>query len=99
MNKNIIKFDGTEIEEYKFHQNKGPFSINDIDIDKIVVSNKLPFGKQDLKYFIGYIVSVKNRPLCIFRPQIVIYKRNFDENRRISFLIKKEKFLLNIWKF
>ena len=26
-----------------------------------------------------------------FHPQIIIYKRNFDENRRIHFLIKKEK--------
>ena len=36
----------TQIEEYKLHQNKTPISINDIDINKIVVSNKLPFGKQ-----------------------------------------------------
>ena len=30
---------------------------------------------------------------------IYIYKINFGENRRIYFLIKKEKFLLNKWKF
>ena len=54
MDKKIIKFDGTEIEEYKFHQNKSPILINDMDMNKIVVSNKLPFGKQDFKYFIGY---------------------------------------------
>ena len=46
--------DDTEIKKYQFHQNKNPISINDIDINKIVVSNKLPFGKQDFKYFIGY---------------------------------------------
>ena len=28
-----------------------------------------------------------------------IYKRNFDENRRIYFLIKGKKFIVNIWKF
>ena len=33
---------------------KIPISINDIDINKIVVSSKFPFGKQDFKYFIGY---------------------------------------------
>ena len=38
MDKKIIKFDDTEIEEYKFHQNISPISINDIDINKIVVS-------------------------------------------------------------
>ena len=30
-----------------------------IDCSKIVVSNKLPFGKQDFKYFIGYQNSEK----------------------------------------
>ena len=36
----------------KFNQYKNPISIKDIDINKIVVSNKFPFGKQDFKYFI-----------------------------------------------
>ena len=49
----IIKFDDAEIEEFKFHQYKSSISINDIDTNKIVASNKFPFGKQDLKYFIG----------------------------------------------
>ena len=49
-----MKFDDTEIEEYEFHRFKNPISINDIDINKIVVFNKLPFYKQDFKYFIGY---------------------------------------------
>ena len=44
MDKKIIKLDDTEIERYKFHQYKSPISINDIDINKIVVSNKLPFS-------------------------------------------------------
>ena len=49
MDKKIIKFDDTEIEEYKFHQNKSPISIKHIDINTIVVSIKLPYGKQDFK--------------------------------------------------
>ena len=47
-------FDHTEIEKYKFHQHKSPISINNIDINKILVSNKASFGKKDCKYFIGY---------------------------------------------
>ena len=66
MDKQIIKFDDTETEEYKFHQNKCPISIKNIEINKIVVSNKLPIDKQDFKYFIGYKDSDKIRPLCIF---------------------------------
>ena len=45
MDKKIIEFDDTKIEEYVFNQYKNPISINDIDINKIVVSNKIPFGK------------------------------------------------------
>ena len=43
MDKNYIKFDDSEIEEYKCYQHKRPMSINDIDIVvidiEIVVSN------------------------------------------------------------
>ena len=59
MNGKIIKFYGTKMEEYNFHQNKSPISISNIDINKIVVSNNVPFGKQDFKYFIFYINSEK----------------------------------------
>ena len=54
MDKKIIKFDDTEIKKYKLHQNKSAISKNDIDINKIVVSVKLPFHKQDFIYFIDY---------------------------------------------
>ena len=43
-----------ELRNTKLHQNKSPISINDIDINIIVVSDKLLFGKQDFKYFIDY---------------------------------------------
>ena len=52
--KKTVKFDDTEIEEYKFHQYKSPILINAININKMVVHNKFPFGKQDFKCFIGY---------------------------------------------
>ena len=54
MDKKIKQFDDTEIEAYKFHQDKNSFSINSVDISKAVVSNKLPFSKEDFIYFIGY---------------------------------------------
>ena len=66
MDKRITKFDDTEIKKYKIHQNKTPISINDIDINKIVESNKLPFSKQDFIYFIGYKNDKKRRYLFIF---------------------------------
>ena len=43
-----------EIEMQTFHQHKRPISIKNIDINKIVVSNKTSISKKDFKYFIGY---------------------------------------------
>ena len=58
MDKKVIKFDDTEIEKYEFSQYKNAILINDIDINEIVVSNMLPSGKQDFKYFIGYKIPL-----------------------------------------
>ena len=91
MDKKIMKLDDTEIEQYKFHHNKSPISINNININKIAVSNKLSFRKQDFNYFICYKNSEKIRHLCIFHLQMIKCKRNFDENRQIYFFIGKEK--------
>ena len=53
MDKTIIKFDDTQIEEYLFHQPKNALSMNNADINKTIISNKFPFGKQDFEYLIG----------------------------------------------
>ena len=46
----FIKFDDIEIEKYNFITIKT--KTNDIDINKIVVSNELSFGKKVFKYFL-----------------------------------------------
>ena len=63
MDKKIIIFDDTEIEEYKLCQYKSHISTNDLDINEIVVSNKLPFGKQDFRCFIGCKDNIEIRLL------------------------------------
>ena len=54
MEKSVIKFGYIEIEKQKYHQNKRPISIKNIDINKIVVSNEAFFDKNGFKYFIGH---------------------------------------------
>ena len=68
MDKKIIKFDDIEIEKYKFHQYKSPILIDNIDVNKIVVFNKISFGKKYFKCFIVYKDAKKIRPLCRFLP-------------------------------
>ena len=36
---------------------------------------KFPLGTQDSKYFIGYKDNKEVRPLCIFFPEMSIFKR------------------------
>ena len=46
MEKTVIKLGDIEIEKQKFYQRKRPISIKNIDINKIVVSHKVSFGKK-----------------------------------------------------
>ena len=45
MEETVIKFGDTKIEEQKFHQHMSPILINNIDINKILLFNKVSFGK------------------------------------------------------
>ena len=74
-----------KLTKYESHQHKSPISIKNVDINKILVSNKFPFGKQDFKYFIG-CKDLKNWPLCILLPKMSANKRNFDKTKSIFFL-------------
>ena len=75
--------------------------IDNINVNKIVVSNKISFGKNDFKYFIGYKDAKKIRLLCIFLLKMSAYRRYFDKTKCMSFLIKDDKLLEKynkIWK-
>ena len=88
MDKKNIELDDTAIEDYEFQYYESPISISDININRIIVSNKLLFGKQDFKYFIGYKDARKVRSLYIFRSRMGIYKKDFDQTKYMYFLIK-----------
>ena len=50
MGKEIIMFDDIKIE--KFRQYKSPIFLEDVDINNIIVSNKIFSGEKNYKYFI-----------------------------------------------
>ena len=54
MEKAIIKFGDNKIKKQKLHQYKKSISIKNIDINKILVSNKVFFDNKGFKYFTGY---------------------------------------------
>ena len=51
--KTVTKFGDIKIKKQKFQQYKRPILTTNIDINKVVVSNKIAFCKNNFKYFIG----------------------------------------------
>ena len=49
-----MNFYDTETEKYKLHQHKSPIPIDHVDINKILVYDKISRDKKDFKYFIDY---------------------------------------------
>ena len=72
-----INFDGRKINKSNFFKNKKLFKIEDININKILVSKKESYT---LKYFIGYNDDDVIRPLLIKLPQMIGYVKHFDSN-------------------
>ena len=77
------------------------FKIQDIVINKILVSKKESYGtKHSLKYFIGYNDDDVIRPLCIKLLQMIGYVKSFESNKTMSFKVIDNKLLKNynkIW--
>ena len=46
MGKEIMKFSNIEVEKHEFDQRKSPILIVKVNINKIIVSQKFPFGKK-----------------------------------------------------
>ena len=89
-----INFDDKKINKSSFYKNKKFFSLNDIDVNKILVSKKESYGtKNSLKYFIGYNDGDVIRPLCILLPQMIGYVKHFDSNMTMSFKVCDNKLL------
>ena len=83
MNGNKINFGDKKIEKRGFYKNKKPFHIDDIDVNKILVSKKEPYGtKNALKYFIGYNDNDVIRPLCLRLSKTTGYINKFENKKQ-----------------
>ena len=102
MNGKNINFDDKKIKKSKFYKNKKVFQVDDIDIIKILVSKKEPYGtKNALKYFIGYNDNDVIRLLCLRLPQMTGYAKKINENTTISFRVNNKNLFKNfnkIWE-
>ena len=64
-----INFDKKKIKNMEFCKNEKVTRIDDIEVKKILVSKKEPYGtKNSFKYFIRYFDNDVTRLLCVRRP-------------------------------
>ena len=102
MSEKNINFDDKKIKKSVFYKNKKVFQIDYIDVNKILVSKKEPYGTKNwFKYFIGYNDNGFIRPLCVKLPQTTGYASRFDENATMSFKANNKQLLKNynkIWE-
>ena len=53
--------------------------MKDVDIEKVLLSNKISFGENNCKYFIGYLYNDdKVKPLNIILPKTSTYIKSYD---------------------
>ena len=82
MNTKNINVEDKKIEKTEFYKNKKIFNIDDIDVNKILVSKKEPYGKNNsLTYFIGYNYNDVIRSLCLKLSKTTGYINEFNENK------------------
>ena len=97
-----VNFDDKKIKRSDFSKNKKVFQINNIDVNKTLLSKEEPYGTQNsFKYFIGYDDNDDSRPLCLKLPQMTGYAKNFEFNSTLSFKITDKQLLRKynqIWK-
>ena len=77
MSEKNINFDNKKIRKSDFYKNKKVVKIDDVDINKILVSKEESYGtKNSFKYFTGYNDNDVIRTLFIKLSQMTGYVRN-----------------------
>ena len=59
MGKEILTFGNIEIEKSKFYRSKTPIFLKDVDIEKVLVSNKISFGEKNYILLVTCIMVIK----------------------------------------
>ena len=107
MSKKNIKFEDEKVNKRSFStKTKKLLKMEDIDINKILVSKKVPYGKESIKYYIEYNDDDVIRSLSIKLPQMIGYVKHFNnnnnkDNKTMSFKVSDNNLLkknTKIWE-
>ena len=71
---------------------KEAISLDSVNLDKIVVSNKWKINETTYKYLCGYLNNDFIRPLCVILPQMHGYIKYFEDgDKNMTFVTDNEK--------
>ena len=98
MSEKTINFGEKKINKKDFYNNKKQFNIEDIDINKTLISKPEIYKKNTRKYIIGYNDNTIS-PLQLFLPKMTGYL-NISENgnRKMSFFTNNNERYTAIWE-
>ena len=95
-----IKFGNKEVNKKELYSSKQAFSLDSVDLNKIVVSKKWKINDTTYKYFCGYLNNDVIKPLCVILPQMDGYIKYFDDGGKICHLLRMmRKFIKSIIKY
>ena len=77
MSEKTLKFDNIRGNKKEFHKSKQPIDLDSVKTENIV-SDKFKHSEDGFKYFIGYQEGEIVKPLCIILPQMIGYKKYFE---------------------
>ena len=82
------------VNKKEFYKSKQPINLVLLNVDQIVISDKIKHNYDGFKYFIGYKEDDIVKPLCIILPQMSGYIKYFENGGKdMSFVIKDDDVL------
>ena len=78
MSKKTLKFKNNRLNKKEFQKSKEPIDLMLVNVDQIVVSDKLKHNNDDFQFFIDYQEGGIVKPLCIILPQMSGYIKYFE---------------------
>ena len=94
MSEKTLKFDNTVVNKKEFLKSKQPIDLDKVNVDQIVISDKLKHSDDGFKYFIGYKEGEIVKPLCIILPLMSGYIKCFENGgKSMSFFVKDDDVL------
>ena len=87
MGKEILTFGDTEIEKNKFQCLKNSIFLEDVDIEKVLVSNKISSGEKIYKQFIDCLYNEhKIKTLHIMLSKTSTYVKRYNEKTKCIYI-------------